>query len=134
MNMTASRTECGDCGTSVTQARTAAEAALPCPACGSTRRNIFTEIVESVSLRDGIGVKAKRVGQKRPFVESLSIPSHSRSLGKFVHHERLIDRDKNLYYEKVSDYESGAVIHEHKEPLSEHVGHGSDKKVRPSDG
>jgi hypothetical protein len=134
MNMTASRTECGDCGTSLAQARNEAEAALPCPACGSTRRNIFAEIVESVNLRDGIGMKAKRVGQKKPFVESLSVPSHSRSLGKLVHHERLIDRDKNLYYEKVSDYENGTVIHENKEPLSEHIGHGSDKKIPPRDG
>jgi DNA-directed RNA polymerase subunit RPC12/RpoP len=128
MNTDASRAECGDCGAQLVQARTEAEVALPCPACGSTLRNIFVNVVESAVARDGIGMKAKRVGEKKPFVESLSLPSHSRSLGKLVHHERLIDRDNNLYLEKVTEYETGAVIHEQKEPLSEHVGYGSDKK------
>lgn len=87
-------------------------------------------MTELVTLRDGIGMKAKRIGQKKPFVESISTPSHSRKLGKLVHHERLIDRDNDLYHEKVTDYESGNTIHEQKEPLSEHIGHGSDKSKR----
>ena len=122
------RTECAACGQRLAQARTEAEAALPCPACGSTGRNIFVSVTEAVVLRDGVGMKAKRVGQKKPFVESISVPSHSRKLGKLVHHERLIDRDNNLYHEKVTEYESGTTIHEQKEPLSEHVGHGSDRR------
>jgi hypothetical protein len=70
-------------------------------------------------------MKAKRPGQKKPYVETLSMPSHSRSRGKVVHHERLIDRDNNQYEEKVTDYETGEVIHRQVEPLSEHRGHGS---------
>ena len=85
-------------------------------------------MVESVIARDGLGVKAKRTGQKKPFVETLSFPSLFRRLGKLVHHQRVIDRDNNLYYEKIVDYETGAVLHEQKEPLSEHFGHGSAKK------
>lgn len=121
-------TECAACGERLAQARTEAEAALPCPVCSSTGRHIFASVAEVVTLRDGVGMKANRIGQKKPFVESISVPSHSRKLGKPVHHERLIDRDNDLYHEKVTEYESGNVIHEQKEPLSEHVGHGSDKK------
>jgi hypothetical protein len=134
MNTDASYTECGECGVILAQARTEAEAALPCPACGSTRRSIGVGIIESAVARDGIGMKAKRVGQKKPFVESLSLSSLSGRLGKLVHHERLIDRDNNVYHEKVTDYETRTVIHEQKEPLSVHIGHGSDKnKAGPGD-
>ena len=128
MDIDSNRTECGDCGTRLANAQTVAEAARPCPNCRSTRRNVFVSIVDSVIARDGIGMKAKRVGQKKPFVESLSFPSISRKLGKLVHHQRVIDRDNDLYHEKVTEYETGTVIHEQKEPLSEHIGHGSPKK------
>lgn len=128
MTQSEDRTECAACGQRLAQARTEAEAALPCPACSSTGRNIFASVSEAVVLRDGVGMKAKRVGQKKPFVESISVPSHSRKLGKLVHHERLIDRDNDLYHERVTEYESGNTIHEQREPLSEHVGYGSDKK------
>lgn len=124
------RTDCANCGQRLAQARTEAEAALPCPVCGGTGRKIFASVTESVTLRDGIGMKAKRIGQKKPFVESISMPSNSRKLGKLVHHERLIDRDNDVYHEKVTDYESGNTIHEQKEALSEHIGHGSDKRKR----
>lgn len=41
---------------------------------------------------------------------------------------RLIDKDANRYFEKVTDPDTGQVLHECNEPLSEHRGHGSDKK------
>ena len=132
MNLSANRTECGNCLALLETARTEAEAATPCPHCGSTLRNVFVSIEERATARDGNGMKAKRQGQKRPFVESISLPNQSKILGKLVHHERLIDRDNDLYFERVTDYETGKVIHEQAEPLSQHVGHGSAKKRRGS--
>ena len=38
---------------------------------------------------------------------------------------RVIDRDKDQYKETVIDPQTGQVIHQNKEPLSEHFGHGS---------
>lgn len=128
------RAECGNCGAHLAPATPETEAAQACPNCGSTRKNFFVSIVETLVLRDGLGMKARRVGQKKPFAESLSVTSASRSLGKLVHHERLIDRDNDLYHEKVTEYETGNVIHEKREPLSQHVGHGSAKKrAKPND-
>lgn len=46
---------------------------------------------------------------------------------KVVHHQRLIDRDNDVYRETVTDYESGEIIYHCEEPLSEHQGHGSAK-------
>ena len=41
---------------------------------------------------------------------------------------RVIDREINIYHEKVIDPKSGAVVHECDEPLTAHYGHGSAKK------
>jgi hypothetical protein len=91
-------------------------------------------IVESVTLRDGLGMKAKRPGEKRPHIETKAVPDHSKSRDKIVHREQIIDRENDRYFERVTDYESGEVIHECKEPLSQHLGHGADKKNKKDDG
>lgn len=75
-----------------------------------------------------MALKAKRPGQKKPHAELKSGASHSQKLGKLVEHERLIDRARDRYLERVTDYETGQVIHHTDEPLSQHHGHGSAKK------
>jgi hypothetical protein len=45
----------------------------------------------------------------------------------------VIDRDNNRYFEMVTDYESGEIIHHCEEPLSEHQGHGSAKPKKSID-
>ena len=52
----------------------------------------------------------------------------SEALGKDVRKTRDIDRCNNLYHEKVEDPETGEIVHECTEPLSNHRGHGNDKK------
>ncbi len=47
---------------------------------------------------------------------------------RIAHHERTMDRDANRYSEKVTMQDTGEVVHECSEPLSDHKGHGSDKK------
>jgi len=49
--------------------------------------------------------------------------------GKPVRKVRVIDREKDTYLERICDKKTGKVIHESIEPLSDHEGHGSDKKV-----
>ena len=44
---------------------------------------------------------------------------------KMVPKERLIDRKSNRYKELVMDPDTGVVIHDTDEPLSQHTGHGS---------
>ena len=73
-------------------------------------------------------IQAKGFGKKKPHVELKQGPSHSYKLGKPVEHERLIDRGNDRYFEKVTDYESGDLIHQDDEPLSDHKGHGAAKK------
>lgn len=103
------------------------ESRVPCPECGGAKRIIHVSIEERVVARDGLEVKAKRAGERKPYVEDRGIPSHSRSLDKVVHHQRLIDREKDIYRETVTDYETGEIIHHCEEHLSQHQGHGSAK-------
>ena len=42
--------------------------------------------------------------------------------------KRVIDRGNNWYEEVVVDEETGKVVHENCEPLSDHKGHGSAKR------
>lgn len=119
--------ECADCGAEIDGRGDTPEQRITCSKCGSTKRNYHVSISESVTARDGIKVKAKHAGEKKPYIEDLSIPDHSRSLGKVVHRARVIDRDNDRYFEKITDYESGEVIHHCEEPLSQHRGHGNTK-------
>lgn len=122
--------ECDECGATIDASGDNADYRVPCPKCGSTKRIIHVSIEERVVVRDGLEVKAKRAGEKKPYVEDRGIPSYSHKLDKVVHHQRLIDRDKGIYRETVTDYETGAVIHHCEEPLCQHQGHGSAKSKK----
>lgn len=124
--------ECTDCGAPIDIGGDTAGRRTPCGKCGSMRRSYNVMVSETVVARDGFGVKAKRAGEKKPYIEEKAVPDYSRSLGKVVHREQIFDRDNDRYFEKVTDYETGEVIHHCDEPLSEHQGHGDArlKKVR----
>lgn len=128
MTNTVETTECADCGAPITTDADATEMRRPCEECGSTKRAHSVSIVETLVVRDGYGLKAKRPGQKKPYVEDMSMPDYSHSRGKHVHKKRVIDRDNDQYFEKISDYETGEVIHHCEEPLSQHQGHGDAKR------
>jgi hypothetical protein len=127
--------ECSDCGSEVDVRGDEPEQRMPCEKCGSTKRSYHASVSESIVARDGIGVKAKRAGEKKPYIEDMAVPDYSRSLEKIVHRERVIDRDNDRYFEKITDYETGEVVHHCDELLSQHQGHGDAKpKNGDSDG
>lgn len=126
---------CSNCGALIDAEADTPENRTPCLVCGKSGRIFNASFEETIILRDGLGVKAKRPGESRPFTEEKAMPSFSHRLGKYVLREQVIDRDKNLYREKISDYDSGEIIHNNAEPLSEHRGHGSAKgKKNTGDG
>jgi hypothetical protein len=45
-----------------------------------------------------------------------------------MHRKKTENRRENRYTEVVKDPETGEIVHEVEEPLSEHRGHGSAKK------
>lgn len=120
-------TECSKCGSLIDTSKDTDSERTPCQNCGSISRSHTVNIVENLLAADGYGLIGKRPGKKKPYVEEISMPEYSHSKYKIVHKYRLIDRDNDKYSEKISDYQSGEVIHQCEEPLTKHFGHGSVK-------
>lgn len=72
-------------------------------------------------------MRVRRKGPGKWFIEVITGADWSTKFQKFMQKLRLIDREKDLYEEKVVDPQSGTVIHHSKEPLSKHTGHGSEE-------
>jgi hypothetical protein len=121
--------KCSSCGGEI-QGRD--EPRCPCLTCGSTNRIISVTVEEYLSVYDGLAFR--QTGQKqegkRGIVAEGFVKYVGSKLAALVRHERSINRRDNRYFEKVSDAETGKVIHECSEPLSQHQGHGSAKKIR----
>jgi phage FluMu protein Com len=123
--------KCGKCGQELIEpTSTPFENRVPCPHCGSFSRAYFASIHETTTIREKIGMKGKRGGTGKPFIETVSGDDLLKTTGKWNKLERVIDRENNLYSEKIIDPETGKIIYQCEEPLSEHKGHGSAKKKK----
>ena len=99
-----------------------------CPQCGSKRRTVVLGYRESITLHEKTKLSGTVDGEKKPKFEILQGDDLQKNTGKYMNKRRLIDRENNWYEEVVTDPETGEVIHECKEPLSDHRGHGDAKK------
>lgn len=134
MNTSISRTaECRSCGHRFD--------ALPsldpsrCPQCRSVELNIHLGISENIGILikdrlDGKVVDPSLPKKKRVRKEFMVGADKRRSDGEWMDKERVIDRDNDYYKEKVVDPNTGELIHHCEEKLTDHWGHGSDKKPK----
>lgn len=106
----------------------------PCPDCGSLTRTFHVHITETVTVLQKIGTKHKRPGKKKPIFESVTGDDLHRATGKWNKLTREIDRENDHYREIIVDPETGNVLRECDEPLSEHIGRGTAKAVVKNDG
>ncbi len=102
----------------------------PCPNCGSKARHFEVVISETIEVHEKLGVKARHGVKGKPFLESVSGDDLHRKSGKWMTLERVIDRENDKYKETGTDSKTGEVVHHCEEPLSQHQGHGSDKKKK----
>jgi DNA-directed RNA polymerase subunit RPC12/RpoP len=106
----------------------------PCPDCGSMKRTLHLELHDELNLdiKESIRGKAKddsypsKDKVRRDFFHGDDL--HKKT-GKWNKKDRIIDKDNDHYHEVVKDPETGEIIHECEEPLSEHRGHGSAKNI-----
>lgn len=70
--------------------------------------------------------KHKRPGTNKISYESVSGFDITHS-GEIVEKRRVINRENNLYFEKVVEYKSGKELRRIEEPLTDHIGRGSAK-------
>ncbi len=120
---------CGACGKELAEDPHApVETRKPCPDCGSTSRDFQKSLSATVTVRTKLSMKARHATGGRPFLEQIVGDDLHRKSGKWMKLERLIDRERDLYHKVVKDPETGQIVHECQEPLSEHRGHGAAKR------
>lgn len=126
--------ECADCSAQLDWNKHNVAPPVPCPHCGSVKRNVFVRAHAAVTFRAGSKVEALKAGpgnkKKRLIVMEMDMPQIRRLTGEWVRVYRRIDKRTDEYHERVTT-EAGALIHECKEPLSAHTGHGSAKFKKP---
>ena len=99
-------------------------------------RNIPVFVGERIGAHTSIGTKVKRPSlpsDEKVRSQSFSGVQHSHKYGKLVRKEWRFDRDTDEYFERVTDIESGEVLHQCIEPLSQHQGHGTAKPQKTED-
>jgi len=87
-------------------------------------------------IHDSLRGKVKNVtlpSSKNPRVKFFSGDDLRKSDGKWMQKEMVVDRDNNLYKELVTDPQTGEVIRDCEEALSDHVGHGDAKFKKDCD-
>jgi hypothetical protein len=82
-------------------------------------------LTATVTMRTELRVKAKSPGEKRPFMEQKVGESYSWARDRWMDLVRVVDRRNNRYRETVRDPETGDVVRDVDEPLTEHTGRGS---------
>ena len=133
MSETSASVRCRSCGESHSEGIVSSNEVQACPNCASTNQHVMISISDNFQIYDQVEAiledaslpsKTKR---KKTRVEIITGSEWSVSRQKVVNKERLIDRKNDRYRELVTDPETGEVIHECEEPLSQHTGHGDAK-------
>ena len=94
-------------------------------------RAYFETVTDRLIAHDGHRAKVKRPSlpsAKKLRFDTYSGVEHSHKYGKLVRVHRTIDKDNDRYMEKVIDMQTGAILHECDEPLSQHINHGTAKQ------
>ena len=123
---------CTECGTPLDD-DLQSNTKKPCPNCGSLIRSNHVTVEETTKAFESLGTKQKnpaRRSREKLRVDTFTGYQHSHSLGRMVKKERIIDKDNDQYYEKITDPETEKIVHECKEKLSEHQNHGYAKNKK----
>ena len=98
-----------------------------CPKCGFSVKTIFP-LGQVGRLQGALCIKSIPPEGGRWISKSESKHSHFKRDDEQHYIERVIDRGNNHYYERIINKETGEVVREVEEPLTEHQGRGSAKK------
>ncbi|MDD5438163.1 MAG: hypothetical protein PHC70_03395 [Patescibacteria group bacterium] len=97
--------------------------------CLHCRKNTVSDlrisIYETIKVRDSFRLRKKSAGFRKFVVEVIGGWFSSEQCKDGVELSRTLDKEKDEYHEIVKDYQTGKIVHENHEKLSDHVGHGS---------
>src|SRR3954447_26432427 len=124
--------ECGDCGEPLDAGNlTPGTTPTPCPKCRSMKQKVKLSFSDEITAkaRDSLKGKVKDSSfpsKKKVRREFFYGSDERKSKGDYIYKEREIDKDANRYRELIRE-ESGEVIRDIEQPLTDHIGHGSAK-------
>ena len=95
---------------------------------GLAERHFALTLEGKVSVHSSLGLKHKGAGRGKPFKELKQGDSYSTSRGRWMSLLQIVDRRNNRYRKLVTDPETGDVLRDVDEPLSEHVGRGDARR------
>ena len=99
-----------------------------CQKCGHTMTVSYPPGQEFNLVAGGFSITSKPPEGGRWFSQQRLYHSHYKKDDEHHVVQRHINRDGDSYYERIINKETGEVVREVKEPLSEHRGRGSAKK------
>ena len=128
MNQTPQSARCGNCGDPIDEpTNLAPQDRKPCPSCGSTTRAISVSASDTVTTHASVRLKHEDATGET-LGESTSGDDLHRKTGKWMQKSRTIDHKNDQYKEVIIDPVTGRIVHQCEEGLSQHRGHGSDRK------
>ncbi len=115
--------QCLECNHKLTAKKTI------CPKCNTKKRKVYLKLRDSITIYNNLRTKTRKdIGGKTKITEEQKIgDDYHRKTKKWNFLHRIIDRLNDRYYEVIKDRNTGKVIEETEEKLSEHQGHGSAK-------
>lgn len=122
---------CNSCGRSGGEEFGTADATHRCPRCGSSDVKVHITLQEQVTVHEQLRLKARHQDEKKPFREAIFGDDLRERDGRWMHKEQVVDREAGWYDKVVVDPETGEVVRECHEPLSQHRDCGSAKMKRP---
>jgi hypothetical protein len=104
----------------------------PCPQCGSIALLVDVQVYDEMTIKDYAQVaytnRAETDGRTKVVVKGKLGSEFYRKDGRWHRVERRIDKANDWYDEVITDEESGVIVREVHEPLSQHQGRGSDRR------
>jgi DNA-directed RNA polymerase subunit RPC12/RpoP len=103
-----------------------------CPLCSSKVHDMILRVEDSIHIMEKLKTRIydnSFPSKKKRRIETVDGDDYSFDRKKYVKLTRVIDRNRNRYYELVEDPETGETIRLIDEPLTKHTGRGSAKKT-----
>lgn len=125
---------CSDCGYAFASPEKIGtqkpEERQPCPRCRSTKKTFNIQMEAHITLREMLGLKMRAKGEKDPSVEIKQGDNLYVETGKWHKLLQRIDRKNNRYQKIITDSETGEIIRDVDESLTDHQGYGSAKRKK----